>query len=60
MKHKIGFQLDGLEMLLVLCITFFAGMVVAGTTENNYLYTGMLLLSVGILIFKKKIRIPIN
>jgi hypothetical protein len=60
LKNKIGFRLDWLEMIMVLVISFFAGIIISGNMEDNYIYSGLLILSVGIILIKKRIKIPMK
>lgn len=60
MKYKTGFKLDWLEMLLVLLMFFLAGFFVSGDSENKFLFAGMLILSSGILVIKKRVKIPVK
>ena len=56
MKHKIGFKLNWLEMVMVLIMTFFAGFLISLDIEYKLLYTSMLILAVGNLLIKKRIK----
>jgi hypothetical protein len=60
LKNKIGFRLDWLEMIMVLVITFFAGIIISGNMEDKYIYSGLLILSAGIILIKKRIKIPMK
>ena len=60
MNYRIGFRFDWLELITFFIIIFFAGILVSGNNEHKFLYTGLLLVSAGILIIKKKIKIPIE
>jgi len=60
LKNKIGFRLDWLEMIMVLVISFFAGIIISGNMEDKYIYSGLLILSVGIILIKKRIKIPMK
>ena len=60
MKYKIGFRLDWLEMITALAAMFFGGMTVFSNMENKFIYTGLSILSAGIIIMRKRVKIPIK
>ncbi len=60
MKYKIGFKLDWLEMIFVIFTVFIAGMITASDLNNKFLYTGLIILSSGGLLLKKRVKMPIK
>ena len=60
MKYKTGFKLDWLEMLFLLFTVFIAGMITASDLNNKFLYTGLIILSSGGLLLKKRVKMPIK
>ena len=60
MKQKIGFRLDWLEMIMVLVATFVGGMPVFSDMENKFVITGFSILSAGIILMKKRIKMPVK
>lgn len=47
-------------MMLVLVSMFFAGIMFSGNFENKFIYSGLIILPIGILLIKKRIKIPIK
>lgn len=60
MKQKIGFRLDWLEMTMVLAATFIGGMAVSSDVASKFVITGLTILIAGIMLMRKRIRIPIK
>ena len=60
MKYKIGFRLDWLEMIMVLAATFVGGIPVFSDMENKFVITGFSVLSAGVILMKKRIKMPIK
>lgn len=60
MKYRIGFRLNWLKVMLVLVSMFFAGIMFSGNFENKFIYSGLIVLPIGILLIKKIIKIPIK
>lgn len=58
MKYKMGFKLDWLEMIFIILSVFIAGMIAAGDLNNKFLYTGLMILSSGGILLKKRVKIP--
>lgn len=60
MKYRIGFRLNWLKVMLVLVSMFFAGIMFYGNFENKFIYSGLIVLPIGILLIKKRIKISIK
>ena len=58
MKTKTGFLLDFGEMILLLAIVFFSGCIFMSDIENNLIILGLSLFSAGIIVIKKRIKMP--
>lgn len=58
MKYKIGFQLGVLETVFILLEVFFAGLMCASSIKHKYIYVGLLVLSAGLLLLKRRVKIP--
>ena len=58
MKNKTGFLLDFGEMILLLAIVFFSGCIFMSDIENNLIILGLSLFSAGIIVIKKRIKMP--
>lgn len=60
MKDKIGFRLDWLEMILILIMVFVAGIYVTSQIDGKFIYVGLLIISTGGILLKKRIKMPFN
>jgi hypothetical protein len=60
MKHKVGFRLNVLEMVFVLGLTMFTGMMLSSDMEDKYIYGGLLLVGVLGILVQKRIKIALN
>jgi hypothetical protein len=60
MKYKIGFKLDWLEMIFILIIVFVAGIFVFSQMENKFIYIGLLIISAGIILLNKRVKLPLK
>jgi hypothetical protein len=58
MKNKTGFLLGFGEMILLLAIVFFSGSILMSEIENKLIILGLALFSAGILVVKKRIKMP--
>ena len=57
MKHKIQVRMDVLEMLQVLVLVFFAGVVSSYDIESHLIYMGLSLLGAADILIKKRVKI---
>lgn len=60
MKYKIAFRLDWLEMIFILIMTFFSGMLFLSDMENKFIYMGLLLFGAGISMVKNRVKLPVK
>lgn len=60
MKTKIVFKLGVLEILFVLIEIFFAGILINSTLNDKYIYVGLLLVSAGIFLQRKRVKITLK
>jgi hypothetical protein len=60
MKYKIGFRLEWMEMIFVLIMVFSAGYFVASAMHDKLIYVGLLVVSAGIILIKKRVKLPIK
>tara|TARA_R110001606_G_scaffold23042_1_gene77999 strand:- start:6894 stop:7085 length:192 start_codon:yes stop_codon:yes gene_type:complete len=58
MKSKIVFKIDVLEMVFILISIFFSGIFFSSDGESKFMSTGLLVFSSGILLLKKRVRVP--
>lgn len=57
MKTKIVFKIGALDILLVLIEVFVAGILINSTLNDKYIYVGLLLVSAGIFLQRKRVKI---
>lgn len=60
MKYKIGFRLDWLEMIFILVMVFFAGLLATSQIEDNFIYVGLLITGVFGILIKKRVKMPLR
>jgi hypothetical protein len=60
MKYRIGFKLDWLEMIFILVMIFFSGMLITSEIESKFVYVGLLIFGAGILLIKKRVKLPMS
>ncbi|WP_046758957.1 hypothetical protein [Kordia jejudonensis] len=60
MKYKLDFKLHWAEMIFVVALIFYAGAILNSASEDKFIYMGLALLSVVIILLKKRIRTPIK
>ena len=60
MKYKVGFSLDWLEMIFILVMVFFAGLLVTSQIEDKFIYVGLLITGVFGILIKKRVKMPLR
>ena len=60
MKYKIGFKLNWYEMVFVLITVFASGIIVSSQMNDKFIYAGLLILSAGGTLIKRRIKIPLE
>lgn len=60
MKTKIVFKIGILEILFLLIEVFFAGILINSTINDKFIYAGLLLVSAGILLLRKRVKIAVK